>query len=949
MAALATTPETAAVAPRTRGGSYKPENPNDRPFLSRFTALRENLPALLLLFLALIAVALVAWTLPGVWLLLGVLALGGIVSLAGEQSHQQTARIVLAVGVALTSVDYLTWRFEVANWSGWWIAIPLFAAEAFGAIHCLGLQYTVWPWPAPSINATEDATTKPIFVFIPTVDEGVMILDATVRAALQARSAFLREYPHGSITIAICNDGKVAGAPDWQATERLAERLGVKCITRTVGGGAKAGNIEHARHVLGATGDALIVIFDADQQAHRDFFLKTIPPLGDPTIGWVQTGQYYRNLDNPVARWAHDQQALFYQVLCPGKAAHNAAFICGTNVVIRASALDEIGGLPQNSVTEDFAASIMLHRAWRSIFLTDKLAEGLGPMDLAAYFKQQRRWAVGTLSVLRTSWRDVFVPRRGGLKLEQRLQYALACTHYLCGVRDFIYLVAPLLFIITGIPAVRGSTLVLFLWHFAPYMLVSQAAFWNVCGRKSGWRGIVIGFGSFPVLIEAALVALLGIRISFGVTAKQRSGKRHYAHLLAHALAALACVGGFALALHTSGDSQAMFVSVLWVGYSLAMLLCILWLGMLDYGWQVAHLPVALGNAVSTRLKQNIAATQGRLTSARAASVSMASVTLLALLASGCVSSGATRAQTIFLPTLSSAAGGHPVFGMAFSSADLRAQSAVVQRTTGLPLALVGRTQDIQDSFDTRWAQGLEAQREQPWITLQFGEPGGSPSAVLDASLPAITNGVHDSDINRWAVAIREYAYPVYLTILPEVDRNWEVSSAVANGGIPQDARRAWLHVRSVFAQDGATNAQWVWAPADPAHDSIYAPPLNSIDVVALTMFHYAHTTWDSPESLVTQVARRYPTKPLIALVSAEGASAAKVQWLGQVIQAVSAHPTVRALVYSDSSPNPHASAADNRQWSIESSPDVLHAVAAWRSSFGAPQPKQYLTSVAIK
>ena len=52
---------------------------------------------------------------------------------------------------------------------------------------------------------------------------------------------------------------------------------------------------------------------------------------------------------------------MFYNLLCPGKAALNSAFICGTNVVpLAAAALDEIGGLPQNSVTEDFSPPLLL-------------------------------------------------------------------------------------------------------------------------------------------------------------------------------------------------------------------------------------------------------------------------------------------------------------------------------------------------------------------------------------------------------------------------------------------------------------------------------------------------------------------------------------------------------------------------------------------------------------
>src|SRR4029077_20356444 len=218
-------------------------------------------------------------------------------------------------------------------------------------------------------------------------------------------------------------------------------------------------------------------------------------------VGWVQTGQYYANLDNPVSRWADDQQSMFYNLLCPGKAAMDAAFICGTNVVIRAVALDEIGGLPQDSVTEDFAASIVLHPRWRSIYLNQVLATGLGPLDLPSYLKQQRRWALGTLGVFRTRWRDIFLPKKGGLRLGQRVQYFLACTHYLCGLRDLLFIVIPILFIFTGVPAVRTATLSDYLWHFLPYAILAIAAMWYAARCVTGLRGVVIGFGSFPALL----------------------------------------------------------------------------------------------------------------------------------------------------------------------------------------------------------------------------------------------------------------------------------------------------------------------------------------------------------------------------------------------------------------------------------------------------------------
>ena len=340
------------------------------PRRARGRQLQQVLSSLAIAAIILAAAACIALTLPGAWVMVGAALIGLSITTQHRSDEHKLLTMMLGATVGVAALDYLTWRLEMTNWAGWWIAVPLLAAEIFGALHTLGLHYTVWPRPQPQVAPSEDPTRRPIFIFIPTVNEGPTILAPTIQAACEARRRYLEVFPQGRVSIVVCNDGRVANAANWRDTEQLAHRLEVMCVTRTVGGGAKAGNLEHARRQVGATDNALVVIFDADQIARPDFLLKTVPPFADPTVGWVQTGQYYRNLDQPVARWANDQQALFYRILCPGKAAHNAVFICGTNVVVRAAALDQIGGLPQDSVTEDFAASIQLHPTWRSLFLS---------------------------------------------------------------------------------------------------------------------------------------------------------------------------------------------------------------------------------------------------------------------------------------------------------------------------------------------------------------------------------------------------------------------------------------------------------------------------------------------------------------------------------------------------------------------------------------------------
>lgn len=859
------------------------------------------------LTLALIVV--VAVIQAGAWTaLFGLLISGALaVSLGGQVVR---ARIVaLAVGVVLTTVDYLAWRSGVVNWPQWYIALPLLLAEAFAAAHAIGMHFTIWPRSQAPINPADDPTRFPVFILIPTANEGPEILEPTVRAARAAGDEYLRFHPHSYVEVVICNDGGVTGASCTAAVTSLAERLHVRCITRSIGGGAKAGNIEHARQLLGVVGDSLLVIFDADQVASPAFLRRTIPYFADPQIGWVQAGQYYRNIDNPVARWANDQQSLFYAVLCPGKARQNAAFICGTNVVIRARALDEIGGLPTDSVTEDFAASIRLHARWRSVFVTDRLAEGLGPVDLNGYFQQQRRWARGTLGILRTHWGDLVLPRRGGLSVQQRLQYALACTHYLCGVRDLVFVLAPVFFIFTGLTGVRGATLTLFLWHFIPYLITSQLAFWHVAHRRTSVRGILIGFLSFPVLVAAAVTVAYGKRGRFVVTPKRRSAGLRWRPVAPHVLALVVLLAALFTAVR--GWRAAMVLPALWVAVMCTMLTTGLYLSVAD--WRAGH----------SRLTPQHLAPGRPIARVKYAAVMAAAVgvTLLTLQAARVFT-----LPTAASPTASSVAAydGHVRLGVVLPGELLDRGAARFASATGLEASIVGRSQEIRDAFNLAWTKGLIGHGSRVWINLSFANDG---RVTLDSSPRAVANGVHDADLRRWAHAIARYGRPVYLTVLQHADRNWSASSGVANGGIPQDVMPAWLHIRTVFRVAGAANVIWLWAPADPAHDTAFRPPDSAVDGVVLTMFEYPRSHWADPAVRLARVAAAHPGKPIFVEVAAAGAPKRKAAWLASVAAAASRRSDVAALIYHQGGPATQLTTHDLAAWSVSSDRPSLDAV----------------------
>jgi cellulose synthase/poly-beta-1,6-N-acetylglucosamine synthase-like glycosyltransferase len=877
-------------------------------------------------FAVVVAAAWIVYAHPGPLVILGVLVVGLAIPFTMDVNRQQAITMLLAMAVGVATLDYVSWRLSVTNWQGWWIAVPLLCAEALGAVHVLGFQFTIWPRPAPLIEPTEEPTQYPIFIFVPTLNEGVALLTRTLEGCIAARDKYLAQHPHAHVTIVVCNDGRAAGAPCWAEVETLAQDLGVRCVTRPEGGGAKAGNIENARQHVHATGNALLAIFDADQVPEPDFLLKTIPPFADVSIGWVQTGQYYANLKNPVARWADDQQSMFYNLLCPGKAALNAAFICGTNVVIRAAALDEIGGLPQDSVTEDFAASIALHPSWRSIYLTEVLATGLGPLDIPSYLKQQGRWARGTLGVLRSHWRDIFLPKKRGLRIGQRVQYGLACTHYLCGVRDLVYMLSPVLFIFTAIPAVRRASLSDYLWHFVPYVVLAVGAMWYAGRGVTGLRGIVVGFGSFPALVGSLVAVIARRKTSFAVTSKERRGRQSLRYLGIYVFFLPLFAASLVWATQLKGAQRAsLFISVFWILYSLLLIGSFLSLAYADLR----------SHRTAERAGVNAQATQHYASKllVRKRGLRPASLGLATLMASPLLLSPPLASSRIFASSsprafvIGPAKATRHYVGLSLPVQLLTQQPSVLERDLGVRFSIIGRTQDIRDRFDTHWADKLAAQGARPWITLQFGIFGPGQRAPLDASLPAIFNGVRDSDIKRWATAIRNFGQPVYLTILPHADKNWSLSSGVARGGIPADVAKAWIHTQSLFRAVGAKNVAWVWAPADPIHDQAFAPPVSTVDAVLQSFINYPRTPWGDPERVLRDVTQRYPGKSLFVEASAAGPPAQKAAWLVSLGRAIDASRQVYALLYHEGGPELTPTPAQVKTWSLASDAQSLDAM----------------------
>ncbi len=417
-----------------------------------------------------------------------------------------TVRVVLVI-----EADYK--GMEVA------ISVALLCAESFVLIHAFGYVLSVirvlWlqrPISAAVLKNPEDFPE--VDILIAARHEPREVLERTLTSVVGM------SYPNK--TIWLLDDS--SDPRHIREAAALAEEFGIRVFRREDRHGAKAGIINDCLSKL--TGK-YAAFFDADQSP-MPFFLNRIVPLleADAQLAFVQTPQYYVNYgENRVARAAAAQQAVFYEYICEAKASSGSAFCCGTNVVFRRDALVGVGGLDESSVTEDFATSVKLHTAgWHSIYYGEAYTMGLGPETLPAYFRQQFRWARGTLGVgLRLL--GLLLRRPQSLSPWQWIDYGLSGTFYLMGWAYLIMMLCPVLYVLFGIPSyfVRPEV---YAAAFLPYVAFAVLIFIGGLRRRHYTlaqmvQGQLLLFLSSPIHIRASLAALLGLRGKFGITPKE--------------------------------------------------------------------------------------------------------------------------------------------------------------------------------------------------------------------------------------------------------------------------------------------------------------------------------------------------------------------------------------------------------------------------------------------
>ncbi len=499
-----------------------------------------------------------------------VLTVIGIVAFVIINRFQsRRAGLVLVIMSVLVTSRYLFWRVSDTmvfdSFVRQFLCIGLILAETYaGVLLVLAYVQTTYPLNRKPVPLPADPADWPtIDVYIPTYNESLDLVRYTVLAALNL------DWPRDKINVWILDDGRREQFRDFAAA------CGCGYIIRPDNKGAKAGNLNHAlRHTNGE----FIAIFDSDHAPTRAFLQMTVGwLLRDSRIALVQTPHHFYSPDPFERNLAYkmpvpNEGLLFYGVIQPGNDLWNASFFCGSAAVIRRAALEEIGGVPTETVTEDCHCSFrMQQRGWHTAYLRVPLIAGLATERLALHIGQRLRWGRGMIQILRMEK----TPFARGLRPIQRLCYFASSFSFLFSLPRLVFLSSPLAFLFFGQNIIAASPLAIVAYAGSHlFHTFATTARMNGRHRHSFWSEIYEAVMAVPLLPVAVLALLNPRKGQFNVTSKGGTLQRGYLDLrvvVPQVVLLVLLVLGFLVGLHgvftTTGLAfQAFLLNTIWCG-----------------------------------------------------------------------------------------------------------------------------------------------------------------------------------------------------------------------------------------------------------------------------------------------------------------------------------------------------------------------------------------------
>ncbi len=396
------------------------------------------------------------------------------------------------------------------------LLLAVYAGNAW-VLTALFLKYRRAAPPSPT--PLDESELPAITVQLPIFNEALVVerlIDAVVRL----------DYPAHLLQIQVLDDStdettEIALA---RVVEHRRRGVNIELLHRSDRTGFKAGALKYGLKT--AVGE-FIAIFDADFVPEPDFLKQTVPYLAaNPQLGFVQTRWGHLNRDYSLLT-AAQALALDGHFMVEQTTRNRSGLMInfnGTAGVWRRACIESAGGWQGDTISEDFDLSYRAQLlGWRCLFLPDVVAPAEVPPQLAAFKRQQFRWAKGSIQCLKKlGWQVCRAPLPWPVKLEALIHLSGYLAHPLMVI---LAIITPILMLSGGTTHVHFPLIYLSLLSFGPPLMYAAA---QITLYPTTWRRnyrvmpllIFLGSGIALSNTRAVLEALLGAGNEFRRTPK---------------------------------------------------------------------------------------------------------------------------------------------------------------------------------------------------------------------------------------------------------------------------------------------------------------------------------------------------------------------------------------------------------------------------------------------
>ena len=432
--------------------------------------------------------------------------------------------------------------------------------------------------------------TLPNISFIPHVTIHVPISNEPPKVVEQTLlSLSTLDYPSYDVIVV---DNNTSDTLLWMPIQDICAELGFTFHHVEQLSGFKAGALNLALSLTPPDAE-IIVIVDADYIVDSPFLKETVHLFLDSNIAFVQTSQGYRNESaSKITRQFSQVYQYFFDATMVARNQRNSIIFAGTMGLIRRSALEDVSGWAEWSITEDAELSLrFLAKGYRGIYINKKYGLGFMPENFIDCRRQWHRWVFGGVQLAIYHLRKTSLLRdtKNSLTFIQRVDYLLGGAISIGAsimILTSIGLIGTIILIIlsslgyigwSSFPAtIKSLSQALTIYH--GFLLFHAFSVCFICRAVTGctWRKSLVTLFSFHslagVLARAAATALLKHSGTFVRTPKE--AKKYSLLVTLHAV-------GLELVLLVA-LTVSMVVMVLVVPYE-QMSLGLIILG----GWQV--------------------------------------------------------------------------------------------------------------------------------------------------------------------------------------------------------------------------------------------------------------------------------------------------------------------------------------------------------------------------